>query len=146
MQRIARPMVMLFVGGLIGAGIFASAQQYRPTSGYALWGKSNDAIKLVYLTGYSDAEQVYRLAIDRGIQLLCTDEGKKSVADFEYRFPMPIQVTLSQEKQGIDAFYKDFRNQGIDLLTAQNIVRMQILGRPQAEIDDYMTRARSGQN
>jgi len=148
-RKITRHIVLLLVGGTIGAGLFAclsAAQQYRPATGYAFWSKADDTNKLIYLTGYSDAEQTYRLAIDKGIQPLCTDGGKKLVSDFEYHFPMPAQATLVQEKQGIDEFYKDFRNQSIDLLLAQNIVRMQILGRPQSEIDDTIARARSGQN
>ncbi len=146
--NIARNSLLLLVGGIIGAGLFArlGAQQYRPMTGYAFWSKADETNKLVYLTGYSDAEQFYRLAIDKQIQPLCTDEGKRTLADFEYRFPMPAQVTLAQEKQGIDEFYKDWRNQSISMVTAQNIVRLQILGRPQSEIDAYIAKARSAQN
>ncbi len=149
MRNIARNTILLFVGGILGACLFAclgAAEQYRPTTGYAFWSKADDANKLVYLTGYSDAEQFHRLAIDTRIQPLCTDEGKKAVAEFEYRFPMPTQVTLAQEKQGIDEFYKDWRNQSISMITVKNIVSMQILGRPQSEIDTYIAKARSGQN
>jgi hypothetical protein len=146
--NIARNSLLLLVGGIIGAGLFArlGAQQYRPTTGYAFWDKADETNKLVYLTGYSDAEQFYRLAIDKQIEPLCKDEGKRALADFEYRFPMPTQVTLAQEKQGIDEFYRDWRNQSITMLTAQNIVRLQILGRPQSEIDAYIARGRSAQN
>jgi len=148
-RKITRHIVLLLVGGTIGAGLFAclsEAQQHRPATGYAFWSKADDTNKLVYLTGYSDAEQTYRLAIDKGIQPLCADEGKKWVADFEYKFPIPIQATLVQEKRGIDEFYKDFRNQSIDLLLAQNVVHMQILGRAQSEINDAIARARAAQN
>ena len=148
-RRIVRQIGLLLVSVTIAAGLFAglsAAQQYRRATGYAFWSKANDTNKLVYLTGYSDAEQVYRLAIDKGIQPLCTDEGKKAAADFEYHFPMSTEATLVQEKQGIDEFYRDFRNQSIGLLLAQNIVRMQIIGRPQTEIDATITRARQNTN
>jgi hypothetical protein len=144
-RKIIWQIGLLLAGMVIGAGLFAglnAAQQHRPATGYAFWSEADDTNKLVYLTGYSDAEQLYRLAIDKGIQPLCTDEGKKSAADFEYRFPMPTQTTLVQVKRGIDEFYKDFRNQTVTLLSAHNIVSMQILGRPQPEIDETIKRAR----
>lgn len=149
MKNIVRNSILLVVGGMLGASLFArlgSAEQYRPMTGYAFWSKADDATKLVYLTGYSDAEQFLRLAINTRIQPLCTDEDKKAAAEFECRFPMPTQMTLAQEKQGIDEFYKNWRNQSISLISVQNIVRMQILGRPQAEIDTYISAVRAGQN
>ena len=149
MKNIVRKSILLVVGGMLGACMFAclgDAEQYRPMTGYAFWSKADDVTKLVYLTGYSDAEQFLRLAINTRIQPLCTDEGKKAVAEFEYRFPMPTQMTLAQEKQGIDEFYKNWRNQSISLISVQNIVRMQILGRPQAEIDTYISEVRAGQS
>jgi hypothetical protein len=146
---VAQHITLFLVVGAIGAVLLArssAAQQYRPATGYAFWNKADDTTKLVYLTGYSDAEQFYRLAIDTRMQPICGDDGKKSIAEFEYRFPLPKQATLAQEKQGIDEFYKDWRNQSIALISAQNIIRQQILGRPQAEIDAYIARSRSGQN
>jgi hypothetical protein len=144
-RKILRRIGLVLVGIAIGAGLFAglsAAQQYRPPTGYAFWSKADNTNKLVYLTGYSDAEQFYRAAIDTTIQPRCADDGKKAVADLEYKVPLPTQSTLFQEEQGIDEFYKDFRNQSIDLFYVQNIVHMEILGRPQAEIDAAIARAR----
>jgi len=77
--------------------------------------------------GYDDAEELYRIALDKGAQPLCTDEGKRWIDDFDRKFPMPT-ASIGQTKQGLDEFYKDWRNQRINLWQALNVVRLQIAG------------------
>jgi hypothetical protein len=67
--KLTRSPVLLFVGMLIGAGIVAAisvADEYRPMTGYAFWSKADGNLKFAYVTGYSDAEQMYRLILDKG--------------------------------------------------------------------------------
>jgi hypothetical protein len=51
-------------------------------------------------------------------------------------------MTVKQLSEGIDEFYKDWKNQSINIPFAQNIVRLQITGRPQAEIEEATRKAR----
>lgn len=145
-RGMLQSLVLLFVGGTIGAETFArldSAQESRPVTGYSFWSKADFGMKAAYLTGYTDAEGLYRLSIDTGIRPLCTDAGKGWIADFETKIPLP-DASISQVMQGLDEFYKDLRNQSVSLYLAQNIVRLQLAGRPQSEIDEAIRKAREG--
>jgi hypothetical protein len=144
-QNLAKSLILLFIGALLGAGFFASleaAQEYRPATGYAFWGKADGKLKFAYLIGYFDAEQHYRLALDEGAKPLCADAGKSWIEGFERKIPMPNNMTVMQTSDGIDEFYRDWRNRSVELFLAQNIVRLQITGRPQAEIEEATRKAR----
>jgi hypothetical protein len=107
----------------------------------AFWRTADDNTKLAYLIGYDDSEEVYRVVLDEGAKPLCTDAGKQRIADFERKFPMP-EATISQTKAGIDEFYRDWKNQRIGLWEALNVVRLQLVGRPQTEIDEQVRKLR----
>src|SRR5712692_228189 len=127
--NLAQSFILFFVGGLLGVGLFAglyAAQEYRPETGYSFWSKADDNLKAGYLFGYDDAEQLYRVALDEGAKPLCADAGKAWIADFDRKFPMSGSATVRQVKEGIDEFYKDWRNQSVNLRLAQNIVRLQL--------------------
>jgi len=146
--------VALFVLGLaLGLGVNlvtrAKAQDFqgsgaRPAEGYAFWSGAGDDAKLGYLAGYLDAEQYYRLVISR-VAPLATDPGKKAIADFEDQFPIPTDITIDQLKHGLDIFYTDSDNRGIGLFIANNIVRLRLMGKPAAEIQQQLDLARSAQ-
>ncbi len=144
-RNLTQSFTMLFVGGLLGAGLFAginAAQEYRPETGYSFWSKADDNLKAAYLFGYDDAEQLYRVALDEGAKPLCADAGKAWIANFERKIPISDSATVRQAKEGIDEFYKDWKNQSVNLRLAQNIVRLQLAGRPPAEIEEATRKAR----
>ena len=80
--------------------------------------------------------------MDKGAKPLCTDAGKIWIEDFDQKIPMPNNMTVKQLSEGIDEVYKDWKNQSINIPFAQNIVRLQIAGRPQAEIEEATRKAR----
>jgi hypothetical protein len=140
-----KSFALLVSGALLGicfALVLNAAQEYRPRTGYSFWSKADANAKYAYLIGYADAEQPLRLVLDRAEKSLCTDGEKDWFEDFNRKIPMPNNITLQQGIEGIDDFYKDWRNQSVALFNAQNIVRLQIAGRPQAEIDEAIRRAR----
>lgn len=148
-RKLTRSLILLLVGGLCEAALSARlspAQEYRPVTGYAFWSKADANVKVAYLLGYSDAEQLYRMALDKGAKPLCTDAGKAWIDDFDRKIPMPSNVTISQTSDGLDGFYKDWRNQSISLYVAKNIVTLQILGRPAPEIEELTRKARASSN
>src|SRR6266446_8257811 len=127
-RNLTKSVVQLFIGVLLGVGLVAglnAAQEYRSMTGYAFWSKADGNLKFAYLIGYSDAEQYYRLAMDKGAKPLCADAGKTWIEDFEQKIPVPNNITVKQISQGIDEFYKDWKNQSVRLFIAQNIVRLQ---------------------
>jgi hypothetical protein len=145
MRNLKKSLVLLFIGALLGAGLVVSlnaAQEYRPVTGYAFWSKADGNLKFAYLIGYEDAEQLYRVVLDEEAKPLCAGAGKASIEHFERRIPMPYGMTTKQISEGIDEFCKDWKNQGVYLDFAQNIVRLQIAGRPQAEIEEATRKAR----
>jgi hypothetical protein len=145
----AKSLVLLFIGALLGAGLIASlnaAQEHRSATGYAFWSKADGNIKIAYLIGYIDAEQFYRHGMDKGAKPLCAEAGKAWIEDFDQKIPMPNNMTVSQVSQGLDEFYKDWKNQSVDIYFAQQIVRLKIVGRPQQEIDEAIRRARAAAN
>ena len=144
-RNLTKSVVVLFIGALFGAGLVASlnaAQEYRSVTGYAFWSKADGNVKFAYLIGYEDAEQFYRLAMDRGAKPLCADAGKVWIEDFDQKTPMPNNITVKQLSEGIDEFYKDWKNRSVNIFLAQKIVRLQIVGMPQAEIDEATRKAR----
>ena len=145
-QNLTRSSVLLLIGALLGAGLVATldaSQEYRSATGYAFWSKADENVKYAYVVGYVDAEDLYRFALDRGAKPLCGDEGKAWIDDFDRKVLAPDSETVKQAIEGVDEFYKDWKNQGVQLRIAQNVVRMQIAGRPQAEIDEAVRKARA---
>jgi len=144
-KQLFKSFTLLFVGGLLGACTFgslnAAQEQARPRTGYTFWSAANDDAKLAYMYGYSDAEGMYRVVVDEGAKPLCTDAGKKWIDDFERKFPMP-KTTLGQTEERLDEFYRDWKNQKVSLWQALNVVRLQIAGRPQTEIDEEIRKLR----
>jgi hypothetical protein len=144
-RHLTKSLILLFIGALFGAGVFASldaAQENRPARGYGFWSKADRDLKLTYLIGYFDAEQTHRLALDEIVKPLCADAGKEWIEDFDRKIPMPNNSIVMQVSKGIDEFYKDWKNQSVDLFVAQNIARLQLAGKPQAEIEEVTRRAR----
>jgi hypothetical protein len=82
----------------------------------------------------------------KGAKPLCADTGKEWIEDFDRKIPMPNNITVKQTSEGIDEFYKDWKNRGVYLHFAQNIVRLQIAGRPQVEIEEAIRKARAASN
>jgi hypothetical protein len=144
-SSITKSLTLLLAGALLGAVFVArlkAAQEYRKMTGYAFWRDASANDKFLYLMGYADAEQMYRLALDKGAKPLCSEAGKAWIEDFDRKLPVPSNVTFKQTTQGIDDFYKDWKNQSVPLELAQTVVRLQIAGRPQAEIVEAIRRAR----
>ncbi len=144
-RNLTKSLVILFIGALLGAGLVASlnaAQKDKYMTGYALWSKMDYNTKAAYLIGYDDAERLYSIALD-GAKPLCGDTGKAWIEAFDQEYLVSNNMTMEQVKEGIDEFYKDWKNQNVYLVSAQNIVRRQIAGRPQAEIDEAIRKART---
>jgi hypothetical protein len=148
-RNLTKSFVLLFVGALLGGCLVASlnaAQESWLTTGYAFWNKLDDNAKLAYLLGYFHAERFYRFALDNGAKPRCTDEGKAWIEDFDRKILTSDNLSLKQAVDGINEFYKNWKNQSVYLNFAINIVKMQIAGRSQPEIEEAIRKARSASN
>jgi len=146
---LTKNLILMFIGALFGGGLFARfspAQEHRSPTGYTFWSMEDDNLKIAYLLGYDDAEEFYRFGMEKELKTLCTDAGKAWIEEFERRTPMPANMTIKLNIQGIDEFYKNWKNQSVQLHYAQIIVRLQIAGKPQSEIEEATRRARTASN
>ncbi len=144
-RNLTKCLAQLFIGALLGAGLVVglnAAQEHRSATGYTFWSMADDNLKVAYLLGYDDAETFYRFGMEKELKPLCTDAGKAWTEEFERRTPKPDNMTIKQNIQGIDEFYRNWKNQSVQLHYAQTIVRLQIIGRPPSEIEEATRKAR----
>jgi hypothetical protein len=149
MRSLTKNLILMFIGALSGAGLFARlspAQEHRTPTGYTFWSMADENLKIAYLLGYDDAETFYRFGMEKELEPLCTDAGKTWLQEFERRTPKPENMSIKQDMEGIDEFYKNWKNRSVQLHYAQIIVRLQIAGKPQSEIEEATRRARAASN
>jgi hypothetical protein len=148
-RSLTKNLILMSMGALLGCALFARfspAQEHRSPTGYKFWSMADDNLKVAYLLGYDDAEAFYRFGMEKELKTLSTDSGKAWIEEFERRTPMPENMTIKQNIQGIDEFYRNWKNQSVQLHYAQIIVRLQIAGKPQSEIEEATRRARAASN
>ncbi len=142
-----RAILLVLALGLIGGFSFAiCAQQQDVVSerGYEqLWRRMPDTWRLGYVMGYSDSEQLLRSVLKN--VLLKTEQGK-ALEQLEKDSPIPQRVNFGQVVEGINEFYKDFRNRRIDLFGARRVVFLELVGRPASEIDAVLRELRADSN
>jgi len=110
--------------------------------GYEFWRTMPDKMKLGYVYGYSDAEVFWEYGVlEDSLRPLCPADGIKQIDTWKTNFPVPM-VPMSQVMEGIDAFYKDWRNRSVPLFYAREVALLELSGRPQKEIDEAARRGR----
>jgi len=136
-------LILLFIGALFGAGLLAGldAAQESQRIGYAYWSEESSH-KLAYVIGYLEAEAAYRTFMDKALKGACGEAGRAQIEGFEGGLPAPSRVSPGQFIDGVDEFYKDWRNRAVNLHWAMNVVKLQLAGRPQSEIDEVTRQAR----
>jgi hypothetical protein len=146
-RDLTKSSVLLLIGALLGTGLVASlnaAQEEGSTRSYAFWNKVTDHFKSGYLMGFLDAEKIDRITLDEYVKPVCGDAGKAWIEAFDRENAMvPENTARRQVKEGVDEFYKDWKNQGVIVPLAIQVVEMQIAGRPQAEIEEATRNARA---
>ena len=113
----------------------------RSVLGYAEWSKMGTPMKVFYVSGYADAQALYTELLVR-LKDHCDDTGKEHIANIMYNLPA-IHASTGQMVEGIDAFYKDWRNKAALVDAAMRVVRLQLGGRPQGEVDEAIRDARA---
>jgi hypothetical protein len=101
------------------------------------WQSASETSKLGYISGYISAMEEAALST----AYLCGWQGR---ADSE---PCTVTIkaldftgiSIGQYLNGMDAFYKDFRNTQYPQVAAMRIVRDQINGRPAGDIEKELT-------
>lgn len=104
------------------------------------WNQQDAAVKLDYMVGFFDGTNLgYQfsysgiLQSSNGQWTACIGDIQKSFTDFNNKFFK--NVSNKQIADGLDAFYKDYRNRSILVHVAVWIVVNSIAGTPQSELD-----------
>lgn len=127
----------------------ALAQDQREDNGF-WWVNNSDSFKLGYVSGYAEAmtvaddTQFFRcIAAKNGGTLPEKYPGDevlhacKEVVGPQFDY---TQIRMGQLKEGVDEFYKDFRNKSIHIKVALGYVRDQLRGEKSAkQLEDELT-------
>ena len=138
--RFAVGFFALFL--LVGNG--SGQQQQQQLSGY-WWANMNPSFKLGWVSGYAkamDSAGTIQMVMCAGNMPMY----QKQFPDVDPKVIMQKMclsntqldydgITMGQFVDGIDAFYRDFRNQQLEIGWAIEYVRDQVQGKPTAELD-----------
>ena len=108
----------------------------------SFWQQQSQTFKVGYVEGYIDAMDAAQIntAVMCAFQLKLasdSDGGKACISNAQALNFANIKV--GQFVEGMDAFYKHFRNTQYPIHAAMRLVRDQIIGRPVEDIDKEMT-------
>jgi len=117
------------------------------------WTNSDQSFKLGFVSGYVMAmngindRDVFRcIAQKSGGKLPATYPGRAMVEECseteEAKMTDFSGFMVGQWADGIDEFYKDFRNKSLDVDLALKYVRDQLNGKPAKELEDEVTKMR----
>jgi hypothetical protein len=110
--------------------------------GGSFWQRESQTFKIGYVDGYIDAmgDAQFSTAAFCAFQLKLTlesDAGKACTANARaFNFE---KIKVGQFVDGMDSFYKDFRNVQYPMNAAMRIVRDQINGRPAEDIEKELS-------
>jgi hypothetical protein len=134
-SRMKSTLIVLALPLLV-ISICASAQANHRRDGN-WWNGENQSEKLNYMVGFFDGMELghkfsyWELADTK--KTACMLEASKAYNDYSDKFF--THVTNDQLADGLDAFYKDYRNRSIRVHDAVWIVVNNIAGTPQEEMD-----------
>jgi hypothetical protein len=139
---------------MVATTVIGHGQTHVKDNGF-WWADSSTAVKLAFVRGYATAMthvvdiEGFRCLAERnggtipekfpGDEALnaCTSQNPR-VAPYEFE-----DIPFGQLSEGLDAFYKDFRNKTIEINLAMAYVRDELKGKPTNELDEELTRYRS---
>src|SRR5260370_18181014 len=145
--------LFLFVT-LVGTGQGRDQSTRDSDNGY-WWAKQSENLKLGFISGYvSDMTLVYNRTtimclaeknLDLPPEKRLTDDVLNACA----QTPMAMQsnftgIRFGQLLEGVDDFYKDFRNKGVYVTAALFYVRDELKGKPAKELEDELNVFRHG--
>jgi hypothetical protein len=145
----------LGIGILLSAVLLGAGQgQEQKHDGFWWVGSSKD-FKVGFASGYTVAMvraldiEGFRCLADRnggklpekypGDEALkaCTSQNPR-LAPYDFS-----DIRIGQLSEGVDEFYKDFRNKGIDITMAITYARDELKGKPTKELEEELTKLRS---
>jgi len=149
-HRILVVLLAVTLGMGAAQGQQQQQQQTRAHDGYWWTGSSNE-FRLGFVWGYvmamvtaADANTFKCLAEKNGGKLpekLCSMDVLDACARGPDVVPFDFggHFRMGQWLDGVDEFYKDFRNKGLDVQLAMRYVKEQLHGKPAKELEDEVT-------
>lgn len=134
--RVAFGLLLLLVVMNAGRG------QQQSHDGF-WWVGSSESYRVGFASGYAMAMTNVSDAATFRCMAEKSDEAKKTCVQYEvlpYDF---TQIRMGQLSEGVDEFYKDFRNKAIDINPAFRYVRDELKGKSPKELQDELELWRS---
>jgi hypothetical protein len=131
-----QPLVIALLFAMFPLSIHAGINTRRDGN---WWNEETRGEKLDYVTGFFDGMDLgsrfsYWGILDTyGKDATCANQALASYNDFDKKFF--TNLTNTQITDGLDTFYKDYRNRSIKVFDAVWIVLNTIAGTSQADID-----------
>lgn len=127
------------IAALLLAALMACSAAAQPKIDGTWWKQSDEGQRLIYIAGYLQGMEVGGLVMPGAVcQALkrpakeCTDVGWTAYKSASQQYH---GISAVQFRDGMNAFYADFRNQQIAFIGAMNYVAHSISGMPAAELD-----------
>ncbi len=108
------------------------------------WTSQSSTAKVFFVSGYvegmSAASAGVKAAVSEGAAKDSVPSRSFLLREFDYS-----NVRAGQLVDGVDEFYKDFRNKGIEIADALLYVRDQISGESEERLKDFLNKLRQAQ-
>jgi hypothetical protein len=141
----------IFLLVLLGSGV-AGAQNQSPTDNGYWWADQSRVFKLAFADGYAAAMthasgiEAFRCVADRNGGILPANPPSNEVLNASVQSTEPLdfsELLVGQLTDGVDDFYKDFRNKSIDIRFAFQYVRDELKGKSSVELEQELNKARA---
>jgi hypothetical protein len=123
--------------------VAGNAQQENPHNGF-WWIRMSENFKLGFVTGYAKAMTTM---FDAGTLACLVEKGDEAMRSCVQTKMVPFdfaKIQFVQFSEGLDEFYKDFRNKAIDVDFGIRYVRDQLKNKKSAkELDEELSNYRS---
>lgn len=117
----------------------------RPASDGYWWESLKVLERLVFVAGYTQATSRWSAFLKGSIFVNVSPSEGQALSKYTKWLADHMdfgRVSVRQVTDGVDRFYADFRNKGIDIDDAMDIVRQQLQGVSDAEIEKQILKMR----
>ena len=138
-----RKLFLIFaIVGLLMAALNATSEDHSKRDGY-FWGEMPDSFRSCYVMGFADGLELSAGFFDALTEPIRdrVDSSSKGCCSVVWAYGDMLSkrrlpgITYGQMVDGIDRLYKDYRNKQIPIPFLLELVKMEVEGRSEAQID-----------
>jgi hypothetical protein len=134
-----KALLIFITAATLTSPLLAQSQRH---DGY--WWKSlDDGRKLFFVSGFVQAMELAQANLYFVDTWGNPSKETKNALNMAQNALNYTGIYVGQFRDGVNSLYADYRNQGLEVSTALIYVRDQIKGKPQAELDRWLTEQRN---